>query len=168
MNKKDFFESIGELDEKYYAEAATFKRKKSGAALKWTAVAAACLCVLIFGAAAFWGGSSLKPENNNANALAPTVILDKKTYYVCGEGESEILKKCGLSKKLDSSLAGKHVSYLRKNDYEYAVQSEKDNSSAELFEYAPKPNKNVYIICYEEKYYAAILHDENGYHGIDG
>lgn len=36
-----------------------------------------------------------------------------------------------------------------------------------LFEYAPSPGKNVYIVAFGERYYAAIRHDENGYHGIE-
>ncbi|MDO4380410.1 MAG: hypothetical protein Q4D20_06010 [Clostridia bacterium] len=169
MNEKIFSEAMGELDEKYYAEAVNYKKKRSGTPLKRIAVVAACLCVAVFGFVL--GAGSQKPSVNPSNSdvstdVAQTVKFNGETYFVCGSGEAEILKECGLPQTLDSSLAGKHVSYLRfeESRNEFVFQNEEKGSAGELFEYAKKPNKNVYIIALGEKYYAAIRHDENGYH----
>ena len=170
MNRKEFSKAVGELDEKYYAEAVNYKKKKSGA-VKWIAAAAACLCVAVFSfmIAANNKKPAVDPTNPSVSTdIAQSVKFNGETYFVCGPGEVEILKECGLPKTLDSSLAGEHIAYLRfgESGNEYVLQSEKDGSSGEFFEYAPKPSKNVYIVLYGEKYYAAILHDENGYHGV--
>ncbi len=170
MNKKNFFEAVGELDEKYYAEAVNYKKKKSSV-LKWAAAAAACLCVVLcaFMIAANNKKPAVNPKDPNvATDVAQNIKLDGKTYFVCGPGEAEILKKCGLPETLDSSLAGEHVSYLHfeESRNEFVLQNEEENSVGELFEYAPKKSKNVYILALGEKYYAAIFHDENGYHGV--
>lgn len=171
MNEKIFSEAMGELNEKYYAEAVNFKKKRIGTPLKRIAVAAACLCVAVFGIVLSANSKkpSVDPSNSNVSTdVAQTVKFNGGTYFVCGPGEVEILKECGLPNTLDSFLAGRHISYLRfeENGSEYVLQDEKEGSGGEFFEYAPQPNKNVYIVLYGEKYYAAIRHDENGYHGV--
>lgn len=169
MNEKIFSEAMGELDEKYYAEAVNFKKKRIGTPLKRIAVAAACLCVAVFGIVLSANSKkpSVDPSNSNVSTgVAQTVKFNGGTYFVCGTGEAEILKECGLPQTLDSSLAGKHISYLRfeESKSEFVLQNEEKGSAGELFEYAKKPNKNVYIIALGKNYYAAIRHDENGYH----
>ncbi len=226
MNKKNFFEAMGELDEKYYEETIGFKKGKKPSGIKALAAAAACLCVVIAAAVltpqvknptakptataeesisrqseqstiqcttqhtqeskaqnteqssvprssestAYESSitSAVTSQANHGNVskgVAQTVRINGGTYFVCGEGEVEILKKCSLPEKLDSSLAGKRISYLKYNEStSQYIQTE--NGNGELFEYAQQPNTNVYIVRLGEKYYAAILHDENGYHGL--
>ena len=226
MNKKNFFEAMGELDEKYYEETIGFKKGKKPSGINVLAAAAACLCVVI--AAAILTPQVKKPaakptttaeesssrqseqstiqcttqhtqeskaqnteqssaprsrestasegpitsavtsQTNHGSvsmSVAQTVGRNGETYFVCGEGEVEILKECSIPEKLDSSLAGKHISYLKYNEStSQYIQTE--SGSSELFEYAPQPNTNVYIVRIGGKYYAAVLHDENGYHGL--
>lgn len=170
MNRKDFSNAVSELDEKYYSEAVNYKKKKGGV-VKWIAAAAACFCIVVFGfmIAANNKKPAVNPSNPNVSTdIAQSIKFNGGIYFVCGPGEVEILKECGLPNTLDSFLAGKHISYLRfeENGSEYVLQDEKEGSGGEFFEYAPQPNKNVYIVLYGEKYYAAIRHDENGYHGV--
>jgi len=131
------------------------------------AAVAACFCVaaaVIFGF--FLNGTGGGDKNPNvSHGVAQTVSFDNTIFYVCGEGEAEVLKNCGLPAVLTKELAGAHVSYLRleESTSQYILTDKDEGESCELFEYAPKPNKNVYIISYHGKYFAAIAHDENGY-----
>lgn len=106
---------------------------------------------------------------NKATDVAQTIVLDEKTYYVCGEGEAEVLSACGLSEKPTAELAGQQLSFLSfdKSSNSY-VKTDEEESDGILFEYAPQKTENIYIILYRGNYYAAVLHDESGYHGLNG
>lgn len=184
MNEKDFSNAVSELDEKYYSEALSFKKKKNSAP-KWIAAAAACLCVAAVGAGFALNGrkpaaalpaestaeqtASFSSDCNVSKSIAQTVSLDGESYFVCGTGEAEVLAECGLPESLSASLAGKHIAYLffDEETEEYVPKEDGNEVDGELFEYAPAPNKNVYIVSFGESYYAAIRHDDNGYHGLN-
>ena len=102
-----------------------------------------------------------------AHAVAPTVVFNGKDYIICGSaGEGEILKKVGLPENLTADCAGRHVAYIYTDgDYLYLPTDKK--TDIEMFEYAAKPNKNVYILLIDGTYYAAVLRDESGYRSIN-
>ena len=106
-----------------------------------------------------------KPDEP-AHAVAPTVVFNGENYIICGSaGEGEILKKVGLPENLTADCAGRHVTYIYTDgDYLYLPTDKK--TDIEMFEYAAKPNKNVYILLIDGTYYAAVLRDESGYRSI--
>lgn len=149
------------IDDDLISEAAEYKRtnKKSGR-LKWLATAA-CLCLVVIGA------FIVSDFTDNSHGYAVSVVYNDTEYFVCGEGEADILKECGLPVKITEDLAGEHLGYFKRSEKDtYYADIGKGNDSAELFEYAPQPNKNVYILCIDGKYYAAIRKDSEGYHGL--
>lgn len=102
-----------------------------------------------------------------AHAVAPTVVFNGENYIICGSaGEGEILKKVGLPEDLTADCAGRHIAYIYTDgDYLYLPTDKK--TDIEMFEYAAKPNKNVYILLIDGTYYAAVLRDESGYRSIN-
>lgn len=107
-----------------------------------------------------------KPDEP-AHAVAPTVVFNGENYIICGSaGEGEILKKVGLPEDLTADCAGRHIAYIYTDgDYLYLPTDKK--TDIEMFEYAAKPNKNVYILLIDGTYYAAVLRDESGYRSIN-
>ena len=102
-----------------------------------------------------------------AHAVAPTVVFNGENYIICGSaGEGEILKKVGLPEDLTADCAGRHIAYIYTDgDYLYLPTDKK--TDIEMFEYAAKPNKNVYILLIDGTYYAAVLRDKSGYRSIN-
>ena len=47
----------------------------------------------------------------------------------------------------------------------YYTHNGAGSDDAELLEYAPQPNINVYILCADGKYYATIRRDSGGCRG---
>lgn len=114
-------------------------------------------------------------KNNHDNTTismldkVQVVLYNNVEYIICGEGETEILSSCGLPTTIDVTLAGDHITYLTyltRQDNTLTPTDNLENTKAELFTYAPQPNTNVYIICIDNQYYAAIRHDVEGYHGL--
>lgn len=102
-----------------------------------------------------------------AHAVAPTVVFNGENYIICGSaGEGEILKKVGLPENLTADCAGRHVAYIY-TDGAYLYLPTDKKTDIEMFEYAAKPNKNVYILLIDGTYYAAVLRDESGYRSIN-
>lgn len=108
----------------------------------------------------------LQNHNKKSTGYAPTVLIGNTQYVICGdEGEAEILKNCGLPTKLTSDLVGKFVSYLD-YDGEHNYTLTENETEFSMFEYKPQPNKNVYIVRIDGKYFAAVKYEGGGYHGI--
>lgn len=158
MKKEQLYEALGEINENYITDAhQTAKKKNRAVWVKWAAMAA-CLCLVV--AAAFVVPNLI----DNSQDYAQTVIYNNAEYIVCGDGEASILKECGLPTEITKDLTGKHLAYFEateKNTYKEAADGD-----VELFEYAPQPNDNVYILCIDGRYYAAIRRDNEGYHGL--
>ena len=155
--------AMGYIDDDLVTGAIDYKRtKKKNSWMKWGAMAA-CLCLVVVGA-------FIAPNiTDNAQDYVETVIYNDAEYVVCGDGEANILEDCGLPTEITKDLAGEHLGYLEqaeKNAYHISEDATKGN--IELFEYAPQPNENVYILCIDGEYYAAIRSDNEGYHGLTG
>ena len=135
--------------------------KKNGW-LKWGGMAV-CLCLVVVGA-------FVVPNlDDGAQDYAETVIYNGAEYAVCGTGEARILEDCGLPTEITKDLAGEHLGYLEQAEKNaYHISEAATDGDVELFEYAPQPNDNVYILCIDGKYYAAIRRDSEGYHGLTG
>lgn len=96
---------------------------------------------------------------------APSFYYNESYYYICGSGESPILKECGLPLEITSDLAGKFISYLEPGSDNTYLFTETDTGTI-LYEYGPDPNENVYIVLLDRRYFAAIRCDADGYHGL--
>lgn len=164
MTGKTISDAITDINPEYIEKAADYtaaKKARRPAWVKWAAMAA-CLCLVLAAAAVI---PHLRQEQGT-QSLAPTVLLGEENYIVCGAGEASILEACGLPAELTSGLAGKFVAYLE-HDGRYCYTVTGHETEIELFEYAPEPNANVYIVQLRGNYYAAILRDEDGYYGIE-
>jgi len=191
MKEERILNVLGKVDEQYINEAdpEIKAKRKAPVWIKWAAMAA-CLC-LVVGIAVLVGKlsdkSSIPPNPEeappvidegtaHANDYTEVLIYNEVSYTVCGSGEASILEACGLPTQITPDLAGNHICYLGVstvgNAYQYYPVPKSDENieenSIELFEYAPEPNENVYIICKDEVYFAAIRRDALGYHGIAG
>lgn len=163
MRKEQLYEMMEGIDEKYIHDAHNNVKKTSHLTRTRWVVLVACLCVLVVGG--FVVSNIWQEKNYPAQDFACTVIYNDVIYYVCGEGEISIIESCGLP-GITKDMVGEHLGYLEKGEKNSYHISEKKNVY-EIFEYAPHPNDNIYILCLDGKYYAAIRHDEFGYHGIN-
>ncbi len=161
MKREKFCELLGEINEDYVKEAETIKKAKKPVWVKWGAMAA-CLCLIIVGAV-------VAPNlNDGAKDYAEVIVYNNAEYMICGSGESAILEKCGLPVTITEDLAGEFLGNLSqsgKDDFHYAIGGLEDGDM-KIYEYAPEPNDNVYILSKDGEYYAAIRRDSNGYYGL--
>lgn len=153
------------VDDDPISEAAANKRTKKKPWVRWGAIAA-CLCLAAVGVLTLQ-----KPAKEQD--YAQNVVYRDARLIICGPGEAEILKKCGLPSEITAELAGESLgSFKAAEKNSYYTANEGETASAELFAYAPQPNDNVYIVRIEgahleEGYYAAIRKDSEGYHGLN-
>lgn len=153
--------AMGYIDDDLVSGAIEYKReKKKNTWVKWCALAA-CLCLV------FVGILTVPILTYTAQDYAQTVIYNDTKYVVCGLGEADILKECGLPSKITEESAGESLGYLKQTKKNaYCISKDETAGNVELFEYAPQPNDNVYIVRIEGSYYAAIRKDSEGYHGL--
>ena len=185
MTTKTFFNALDEIGDKYITEVITYKRKQKNVWLIWS-VTAACLCLVLVGVAIPMLNNEMH-EMHEMNALQqeglPPVFDESPTnaapqayieilefngaeYVVCGKEETAVLQECGIFSELTQDLAGEHVCYLgfekSASDCRYFPIEKAgldEESAIELFEYAPEPNENVYILCKAGEYYVAVRKD---------
>lgn len=160
------YNSITNINNQFIEEARAKAKKKKSGWLIWGAMAA-CLCLVIAGIAMLMLNNEL--PNQISHEKVEIVEFNGAEYVVCGMGEIAILQECGVSSELSGKLAGRHICYLEFSDYRYfpvEKADREDKNDIELFEYTPKPNENVYIMCKTGKYYAVIRRDSDGYHGL--
>ena len=172
MKREKFCELLGEINENYVKEAETIKKAKKPVWVKWGAMAA-CLCLVVVGAVLPMTNNDtpmpsqeeLPPviDEGPAGMTMPEMVeiveVNGIEYVVYGNEDKDILQNYGILSELTEDLAGEHVCYLDINDNRF-VPAEKADSSEEnafeLFEYAPEPNENVYILCRLGEYFAVI------------
>ena len=165
MNRNDLYRSFNAVDDDILERSEIdYNTKKRPVCIK-LGVLAACLCLMISGIWVTWKTNELENISKNSQEIVQTVILNDEYYHICGEGETKILQECGLPTEISSDLAGNHITYLIfDGNHSYTVSD--NQTDIELFSYAPKSNSNIYIVKIYQKYYAAIRHDHNGYHGL--
>ena len=162
MTNKEFYREFGNIDPKMIEAAAPaekVQKKKKNTWIKWASLAA-CFCILVVGVLL-----AVQHLDNKTYPIAPTVEFNNAKYFICGsKGEAAILEEANLPTVLTKELAGKQLAYLEVNNSIFSVTEAV--TDCVLYEYAPFPNSNVYIVFIGGNYYAAIRHDSNGYHGI--
>ena len=160
MTNKNIYRELGGLAPDLISKAAPDAVQKKSANkmwVKWGAMAA-CLCIMFV--------SVFMIHNYNQNQEIPQkVIFNNVEYTICGnEGEASILEEANLPAIIAEEHAGKQIAYLDVNGNVFSITE--TPTDCVLFEYAPYPNDNVYIVLIDGEYYAAIRYDSNGYHGI--
>ena len=162
MTNKNIYKSLGGLDPELIMKAAPAEKaqkKKKNAWIKWGSLAA-CFCIMLVSIVL-----AVRYFDNQSFSIAQTVEFNNAEYFICSsKGEAAILEEANLPTVLTQELAGKQLAYLKVNDNFFSVTE--TVTDYVLYEYAPFPNSNVYIVLIDGNYYAAIRHDSNGYHGI--
>ena len=187
MTTKTFYNALDEISDKYITEVITYKRKQKNVWLKW-GVTAACLCFVLVGITISMldnkepvpqpEETTLQqenmqpvvtdegPANEDLQDYIKILEFNGVEYVIFGEGEKAVLQECGISSKLTQDLAGEHVCYLgfekSASSYRYfpiEKAGPDEENAIELFEYAPEPNGNVYILCKDGGYYVAVRKD---------
>ena len=164
MTQEKLIDAITDLDSdilnRYFdmkADLAAKKKPKKRTWVKWASMAAACFCLVLVVSVVFF--------NNKQFEIPPTVQFNNAEYVICGsEGEASILEQVNLPSVITKELAGEKIAYLSVDGNAFSITQK--NTKFVLYEYAPSPNENVYIVLIDDEYYAAIRHDANGYHGI--
>lgn len=181
MKNEKLYEVLGDINEKYVKEAREYRNTKKSIWIKWGAMAA-CLCLMIGLVIPILNNETAAPQQDElppvSEELPPMidegpagmytpdqteiVEFNGAEYVVCGKGEEAVLQEYGIPAELTEDLAGEHVCYLGISDNRYIPVEKADSSEEndiELFEYAPAPNENIYIMCRSGEYYAAIRSD---------
>ena len=162
MTNKEFYREFGNIDPKMIEAAAPaekVQKKKKNTWIKWASLAA-CFCIMLVSIVL-----AVRYFDNQSFSIAQTVEFNNAEYFICSsKGEAAILEEANLPTVLTKELAGKQLAYLKVNDNFFSVTE--TVTDYVLYEYAPFPNSNVYIVLIDGNYYAAIRHDSNGYHGI--
>lgn len=160
MNRNErFAEAIGNVDENliFESQPKSLALNKSKKRIWRMASIAACFCLLLV--------SVLAIQMMKNKAEAQTLQYNNAIYYICGEeGEAEILHNAGLPDTLSAGLCGKQIAYLKSHKNVYTVSEAR--TDIVMYEYNQGKSDNVYILKIDGKYYAAILHDDKGYHGL--
>ena len=138
-----------------------------------------CFCLMLLVGVGIWHTQNSNETSTHNQEEFTTHVLGEEPavdevevvevngvkYVVCGKGEEAILQECGISTELTKDLAGNHVCYLGVIDNCYTPVEKADTSieenDIELFEYAPEPNKNIYIMYRSGEYFAAIRKDDS-------
>ena len=175
--KKNKLDAIGYVDDQLVEKADKYNgSKKKNAGIKWGAMAA-CLCLVVAGAVipVIKNGTTdtppvaeeLPPVIDEGSAglevITPEKVeiieLNGVDYFICRNDSKDILQKYGISNEVTEDTAGDHVCYLDISE-DHFIPAEKADASEEnaieLFEYAPEPNENVYILCCFGEYFAAV------------
>ena len=160
MTAKKFSNALGNIGESYVDEAVNYTaKKKSNAWVKWASVAA-CFSIMLVSVV-----FAVQYFDNNQFEIPQTVKFNNADYVICGsDGEATILEQVNLPTVLTEDLAGKQIAYLEVDNNIFSITE--TVTDFVLYEYAPYPNSNVYIVLIDGNYYAAIRRDANGYHGI--
>lgn len=160
MTNKNIYRELGGLDPDLIAKAAPDIAQKKPANKTWVKWAsfAACFCIMLVSVFVI-------QKLDNSFEIPQMVIINNAEYVICGsDGENLILEEANLPTSLTEEHAGNRVAYLSVENNIFSISEEKTDYV--LFEYAPTPTDNVYIVLIDGEYYAAILKDSNGYHGI--
>lgn len=154
MNRNDLYRSFGEVDDEVLERSeAPQEAKTSSSWRKWAAIAAS-ICLLA--GMMLFSDSIFSPRSNET---IPVVLYNGSQYGICGsKGEGQILKKCGLPSILDETIAGEFIGYLKKSGNQYVIADHEQ--PVKMYQYAPSPNDEVYIVQIDGTFYAAILWDE--------
>lgn len=161
--KKDKLDAIGYLDDQLIEKAELYTSTNRKPLLRWMAIAA-CLLITIIGIFAI---PRISDDTRSQDYAVRVVYKDAEYFVVSNNSIDGLFKDCGLPEIITEELAGKSIGYFEmgeKNIYHFVEGATAGH--AVLFEYAPRPNDNVFIVQIDGKYYAAIRKDNEGYHGV--
>lgn len=168
MTAKHLYRAMSGIDPQFILEAAPAESAAKPKAGRRTnrAAMAACLCVAFVGAILFYTAGQTSPAEEQTSACyALNVSYQGAVYEVVSEAET--LERCGLPTELTSELAGELLGYLEEDgDKDGGYHLSEGVTENAIYEYAPQPNDDVYLLLLDGEYCAAIRFDEDGYHGL--
>jgi hypothetical protein len=153
MNSKKFSEAMGEVNDKYYEEAANYQpKRKKNSWVKWGAMAA-CVCLIVAVAIPLVNLTQDKSPLDDIQRIE----FNNAYYEVCED--NVILKRLGLHNNITEADARERITYLTKKTSaeksEYIATEEKTNII--LYAYAAAPCEAVYVICDNGEYNAVVF-----------
>ncbi|MDO5409663.1 MAG: hypothetical protein Q4F21_04330 [Lachnospiraceae bacterium] len=178
MKKKRLLHIIGDINEDYIREAAPdvtdipdsshvtdisdpshvtdVKKRKTRTWIKWGG-AAACFALAFILAIPAIHNLLTKPEKTMVDSIL--LVEYNNAYYEVIENNPQYLRRKGIETEITKDLAGKHISYLKKESEaersDYIVSAQKTNM--ELLDYAPANQEAVKILRDGDKYFAVIF-----------
>ena len=161
--KKDKLVAIGYLDNGLIEKAEMYSNTNGRKPVMRWAVIAACLCVAIIGVFSI----PRIIDGTRGQDYAERVIYRDAEYFVVSNNLDSLFEECGLPDIITEDLAGDFIGYFEMGEKNiYHLVEGATTGHAVLFEYAPQPNDNVFIVQINGKYCAAIRKDSEGYHGV--
>jgi len=174
VNKEHIVDSIGRIDEDLIEAVDILRQgsaKKKHSWLKGGAIAAAaCLAfavIMPFALNVFKEKGSIDnpisfdnlndifddPYDDSLHAIA---ALEYNGCYYEAVDIPDVLVKYGLPKKITPEMAGKHLSCLE-SDGGCGYRQTASQTDIELYVYAPKPCRGVYVLRDSDTWYAALF-----------
>ena len=157
MKEKRLLNLIGEINEDYIMEAApSEKSRRNPVWIPWMGAAACFALILGIGILAV-RRSAAEPDKIISDSII--MIEYQNAYYEIIENNPDFLERKGIPTEITEELAGKHISYLKKEHEaersDYIVSAEE--TDFELLEYAPANQEAVKIFRDRDAYFAVIF-----------
>lgn len=174
MNKEHIVDSMGRIDDDMIEAVEALrqgKAKKKHLWLKWGAIAAAACLTLavilpfvlnVFGEKGDIDNPDLfddfvdifdDPYDDSVHSIA---ALEYNGCFYEAVDIPDVLVKYGLPKRITSDMAGEHLSYLE-SDGGCGYRQTISQTDIELYVYAPKPCRGVYVLRDGDTWYAALF-----------
>ena len=174
MNKEHIVDAMGRIDDDMIEAVDALrqgKAKKKHPWLKWGAIAAAaCLTFAVilpfvlnvFGEKGDIDNPDLfddfvdifdDPYDDSVHSIA---ALEYNGCFYEAVDIPDVLVKYGLPKKITPEMAGEHLSYLE-SDGGCGYRQTISQTDIELYVYAPKPCRGVYVLRDGDTWYAALF-----------
>ena|GEM_PF-668346 len=173
MNKEHIVDAMGRIDDDMIETVE--KLRQNGADrkrpwVKWGVIAAACLTVVLilpFALNMIKGNGDIDgpisfddlndffddPYDDSVHSIA---ALEYNGCFYEAVDIPDVLAKYGLPKRITSDMAGEHLSYLE-SDGGCGYRQTISQTDIELYVYAPKPCRGVYVLRDGDTWYAALF-----------
>jgi len=174
VNKEQIIDSMGRIDDDMIEAVDKLRQggaKKKHSWLKWGAIAAAACLIFavilpfvlnVFGEKGDIDNPDLfddfidifdDPYDDSVHSIA---ALEYNGCFYEAVDIPEVLAKYGLPKKITPEMAGEHLSYLE-SDGGCGYRQTISQTDIELYVYAPKPCRGVYVLRDGDTWYAALF-----------
>lgn len=172
MKEKRILNALEQVDEKYIEDASPAKRKSKKPI--WIKCVAAAACIVLVAVVVIPVLNNMsKPQEEEEPIIVDAgegpaeesdyteiISVNGKEYVVYGESDKDVLTEYGIPTELTEEIAGEHVCYLAESNHIYSPVEKADSTiednAIELFELAPIPNENIFVMCRDGAYFVAI------------
>jgi len=173
VNKEQIIDSIGHIDNDMIETVEKLRQngaEKKHPWAKWGVIAVACLAVILilpFALNIIKGNGDIDSpisfddlndifDDPYDDSLHTIASLEYNGCYYEAVDIPEVLVKYGLPKKITPEVAGEHLSYLE-SDGGCGYKQTVSQTDIELYVYAPKPCRAVYVLRDGDIWYAALF-----------